>query len=173
MTYKRLAVILLILTGLTVVLHFLTVPLPTGFALLLAFSAVPIYLITRLLPVCGPIAYWIAGLVILWFHPQSSYYFIFVHGPLGVALGVGPLYSDDTRVVALVSGGVVTLNLGIIQFLLQINIWGIVTPGPQIMQFALVTVAAFFYCFLFRSGGEYLLRQLSVRLNLVTETAPG
>ncbi len=173
MTYKRLAIILLILTGLTVVLHFLTATMPTGFVLLLAFSALPIYFITRLLPVFGPIAYWIAGLVILWFHPQSSYYFIFVHGPLGVALGVGPLYSDDARVVALVSGGVISLNLGIIQFLLQINVWGIFTPGPQIVQFALLTVAAFFYCYLFRLGGEYLLQQFSARLNLFQQTAPG
>ncbi|TCL58312.1 hypothetical protein EDC14_10425 [Hydrogenispora ethanolica] len=153
----------LILTGLAVILQWLPGLLGAEFALVTVLSALPIFILTRARPLLGPFGYWAAGLLLFAVNPQQSAFFILVNGPLGVLLGLGPLYSGNDRLVALITGLVVTFNMAIIMFGMNVHYFGIWLPGPFPVQLAVLTLASFLFCYAYLSLGNLVLRHPLLR----------
>lgn len=148
-----------ILTGLAIVLQVLPGLLSTQAVLLTVLSALPIFIITRIQPILGPLAYWLAGLLLFVVAPQQSVFFILVNGPLGVLLGIGPLYSGDNRLISLITGMVVAINVGIILFGFQVQIFGAWLMGPLALQMAILALISFLFCYAYLRLANLVLKQ--------------
>lgn len=133
-----------IITGLTV--------LAAGIQLLPAFcsgvslwlsiiSALPVFLITRHRPLLGPLVYWIIGIATLLANALAGIFFLLVNGPLGVSLGIGPLYAKDDRMIALVTGLVLAINLGIMELITDHGLFGSTAAGPVLARFLTIFLA--------------------------------
>jgi len=82
------------LVGLSITFQLIPVIFGELFVLVTIFSTLPIFIITRLNPKTGGVAFVVTAILVLSFNSHEGLFFIFTNGPVGLALGTLNYYSD-------------------------------------------------------------------------------
>ena len=158
---------ILILTGLVALaVSFQIIPVIFShqYVLLTMFSALPIYLITRISGSMGVIAFMVAGIAVFSINPHEGLFFLFTNGPIGLASGLGKYLGKKSFVTMFIMSVILTITLSLLNFIIGIRVFGINIPGPLSIQVLLIFLFSFCYSTLYSSMADFIYRLLRTRI---------
>lgn len=134
--------------------------LSEAFIMLTIFSAIPIYLVSRMNPKIGIITGIITFILIGFFSMHEALFFIFTNGTVGVSLGCFTHFTSKKAVFLPLSALVSTAALSMLNYVIGIPIFGVPIPGTFIVQILILLAFALVYCLIFTLFCEYVYRKL-------------
>lgn len=137
--------------GLLICLSFVLQLLPASlgeiFVIATIFSAIPIYILSRLNPKAGLLGYIIASTLIFLFNSHEGLFFLFTNGAVGFSLGTFNYMIKSKLLIAMLSGIFLTLSLSIVNFIIGIPVLGVNFQWNLLTQFSILMFFSFVYCF--------------------------
>ena len=124
------------------------------------FSAIPIYLISRIEPVYGILSYIIAFILISLISPHENIMFIFTNGIVGLSLGISQYYLKKRPLICIIAGIFLTLSICIVNFLIGINIIGF-SFSFSIIPILIIFMASYIYYFMFLILCNFIYKRLN------------
>jgi hypothetical protein len=155
-----------ILTGLAVLFQIFPALFTHQVVIVTLLSALPIYLITLINPLIGPMAYLVAGIFIFLVSPHESLFFFFANGVLGLSLGTGSYLTKKRVSAARISAVILTITLSLINYRLGILVFGTKIPGPFPVQLAVLLLFSFLYSCLFLYLANILVKKLKKNFSI-------
>jgi hypothetical protein len=138
-----------LLICLAVVLQLLPASFGEVFVIVTIFSAIPIYILSRLNPKAGLIGYMIAAVLIFLFNAHEGMFFLFSNGVVGFSLGAFNYRFKSKVFISLLSGIVLTVSLLLVNFIIGIPVLGVNLPGNTIVQACILLFFSLLYCFIY------------------------
>lgn len=138
-----------LLICLAVVLQLLPASFGEVFVIFTIFSAIPIYILSRLNPKAGLIGYMIAAVLIFLFNAHEGMFFLFTNGVVGFSLGVFNYRFKSKVFISLLGGIVLTVSLLLVNFIIGIPVLGVNLPGNTIVQVCILLFFSLLYCFIY------------------------
>ncbi|MBP1755398.1 MAG: hypothetical protein H6Q59_1796 [Firmicutes bacterium] len=140
------------------------------FVLVTMLSAIPIYIISRMNPKAGIVAYFVSGFLIILFSFHEGLLFFCTNGIIGASLGSCYHYFQRKGIILLIStflltGALITVNYGI-----GIPVFGGDLPGTAILQLISLLVFSFLYNTFFFFFAGFLYRRLK-RIGFIDKLA--
>ncbi|MEL7648892.1 MAG: hypothetical protein AAGU76_12410 [Sedimentibacter sp.] len=119
------------------------------FVIITTFSAMPIYILSRLNLRAGLIGYIIAAILIFLFNAHEGLFFLFTNGVVGFSLGAFNHRLKSKVFISLFSGIILTLSLVLVNFVIGIPVLGVTLPGNLLVQICILLFFSLNYCFLY------------------------
>lgn len=139
----------------------LPVFLTEAFILMTVFSAVPIYIITRMSLKVGFLTFVASFLLVSFFSVHEALIFIFTNGSVGLSLGCTSYYTKRKFIIVLISAALLTWSLCILNFFIGIPVFGTDLPGTVSFQMFTILVFSIIYNFLFLKLCNSIFNRLS------------
>ncbi len=130
------------------------------FALLTAFSAIPIYTAARTNPVAGVLSYFTATILILFVSTHEALFFLFTNGIVGVSLGVCCYFKLKKIITLAASSVALTIALCIMNYGIGIPVLGIRIPGIIIVQFVILLLFSLIYNFIYLIFADLVYKKI-------------
>jgi len=108
------------------------------FIFLTIFSAVPIYIVSRINPKAGVLSYFVAGMLVMLLSTHEGLFFLCTNGVIGVSLGVCRYYTKRKTIIYTISSIALTITLSIMNYGIGIPILGNKIPGGMITQLVIL-----------------------------------
>lgn len=138
------------MTCISAIFQILPVFLTEAAVILTVFSAVPIYIISRINPKVGFLTVAASFLIVSFFSFHEAGLFLFTNAPVGFSLGLFSYYTQRASFIVPMSSIILTCCLCILNFLIGIPIFGVPMPGETIIfQISVILVFTLIYNFLF------------------------
>lgn len=151
--------------GLLICLAVLFQIIPVIFSELLVLatmlSALPIYIISRISPRTGIIAFFAAALLILLINTHEGLFFLCTNGPLGLTLGITNHYTRKWTAIAGLSSIILTLTLCVMNYVIGIQVFGTKLPGLIFFQLGIMYCFSFIYCIIYLYISNFLFMMLN------------
>jgi len=117
------------------------------------FSAVPIYIVSRINPKAGVLSYFVASMIVMLLSTHEGLFFLCTNGIVGISLGIGCYYTKMKAITWFLSSLVLTITLSIMNYGIGIPVFGSKIPGVMIIQIAIIFLFSaiyniFYYYFL-------------------------
>lgn len=109
------------------------------------FSAVPIYIVSRINPKAGVLSYFVASVLIMTLSTHEGLFFLFTNGIVGVSLGICSYYTKIKVITWFLSSLVLTITLSIMNFVIGIPVFGTKIPGVMTIQIAILFLFSVIY----------------------------
>lgn len=141
---------------------FQTLPvfLSEAFIILTAFSAIPVYIISRMNPKIGISTAITSFIIIGFFSLHESMLFIFTNGTIGVSLGCFTYYTSKRTIIIPASAVILSATLSIANFAIGIPIFGAPIPATQLIQILIIIAFALCYCIMYSFLCEFIFKKL-------------
>jgi len=150
--------------GLLICLSSMLQLLPTSFGeifvIFTIFSAIPIYILSKLNPRVGLLGYIIAGTLIFSFNAHEGLFFLFTNGVVGFSLGAFNYRLKSKVLISLFSGIVLTLSLTLVNFIIGIPVLGVNLPGNLLIQISILMFFSLVYCFIYLFLANFIYNYL-------------
>ncbi len=104
------------------------------FVFVTVFSALPIYIISRISPKTGVLAYFSASLLIIMISTHEGLFFLCTNGIVGLLLGGCCHYTNKKILIWSISASSLAAALGVINYGIGIPVFGTSLPGTVIIQ---------------------------------------
>lgn len=134
--------------------------LSEAFVMLTVFSAIPIYIISRMNLKIGIATGIISFVIISFFSMHEALFFIFTNGTVGVSLGCITHYTSRKVILLPLAAAILSAALSILNFAIGIPIFGAPIPGSEIVQMLIIFTFAFIYCFIYSFLCELVFKKL-------------
>ncbi|MDR7871187.1 MAG: hypothetical protein RIN55_10025 [Tissierellaceae bacterium] len=108
------------------------------FVFLTIFSAIPIYIVSRINPKSGVLSYFTACLLIITLSVHEGIFFLSTNGIIGLTLGICSYYMKRRVTIWTVGSIVLATTLIIMNYCIEIPILGIELPGSMIIQMGII-----------------------------------
>lgn len=115
------------------------------FVLFTIFSAVPIYIISRLNPKAGVLSYFVASMLVMLISTHEGIFFSCTNGIIGISLGTCSYYTKKKVVICFISSLILTISLSIMNYGIGISVFGTKIPGVMIMQLTILFIFSVIY----------------------------
>lgn len=152
-----------LLICLSCILQLLPVSFGEVFVIASIFSAIPIYILSRLNPRVGLFGYIISGILIFLFNSHEGLFFLFTNGIVGFSLGAFNYRFKSRILVSLFSGIVLTLSLSVVNFIVGIPVLGTNLPGNLFTQISFLIFFSIVYCFIYLLFASFIYNYLKRR----------
>lgn len=149
MPNKRLLVIIILLTGLSVVLQGLPRILGEVFLFAAMLSGLPIYSAVRLNWFCGLLAYLAAAYLPSLRNTGEALFFLCTNGIIGLSLGITRGFFKDIFIPPIPSTLIVITMLHAVNNLLEISIFGYMPAKAPLEQAFLLFFPIYVYCLIY------------------------
>lgn len=130
------------------------------FVIVTIFSAIPIYILSRLNPKVGLLGYIIAGILIFFFNAHEGLFFLFTNGVVGFSLGAFNYMLKSRFLISLSSGIVLTLSLTLVNFIIGIPVLGVNLPGNLLIQVSIIMFFSLIYCSIYLFLANFIYNYL-------------
>lgn len=130
------------------------------FVIVTIFSAIPIYILSRLNLKVGLLGYIIAGILIFFFNAHESLFFLFTNGVVGFSLGAFNYMLKSRFLISLSSGIVLTLSLTLVNFIIGIPVLGVNLPGNLLIQVSIIMFFSLIYCSIYLFLANFIYNYL-------------
>lgn len=129
------------------------------------FSAVPIYIVSRINPKTGFLSYLVASMIVMILSVHEGVFFLCTNGIVGISLGIFSYYTRSKATIWILSSIALTITLSIMNYGIGIPVFGMKIPGGIIIQILIiflvsVTYNIFYYYF---SSSIYNLLKKNLR----------
>ena len=141
---------------------FQTIPAFTSEALvfLTVFSALPIYVIARINPRIGSMAYLVAAAIVMLFSVHEGLFFLCTNGLIGLSLGIFHSYSMNKLTICLAASSLLTVALSIMSFVIGIPVFGIKLPIPLFAQLFVLLAFSVIYIIIYHNFSNFIFKLL-------------
>lgn len=163
MSSTKKTTVLVVLTVFTVLFQIIPAIFSHKYVLLTMFSALPIYLITRISGPMGLIAFVAAGISIFGISSHEGLFYLFTNGPVGLVLGLGEHFSKRDLTAAFLTAITLAITLSLLNFVIGIKVFGTDIPGPLGVQILLIFLFSFMYCIMYSFMADFVYRLLRKR----------
>jgi hypothetical protein len=119
------------------------------FVFLTIFSAVPIYIISRINPKAGVLSYFVASMLVMFLSIHEGLFFLCTNGIIGISLGICSYYTKMKPFTWFLSSLVLTITLSIMNYGLGIPVLGSRIPGNMIIQIVILFIVSAIYNILY------------------------
>lgn len=109
------------------------------------YSAVPIYIVSRISPKAGFSAYIVAAMLVMFLSMHEGLFFLCTNGIVGLSLGICNFYTEKRRFIWTLSSIILTIALVIMNYGIGIPIFGSKVPGVIIVQIAIIFLVSTIY----------------------------
>lgn len=109
------------------------------------FSAVPIYIASRINPKIGVLSYFVTSVIVMTLSVHESLFFLLTNGIVGMSLGICNYYIDRKSIIWSISSIPLTIALSIMNFGIGIPIFGTQIPGGIIIQLLIILLISAIY----------------------------
>lgn len=161
MTKAKMAVIAGILISIAFLFQIIPVFFSETFVLVTALSAFPIYIMTRISPRLGLIGFFATAALVMLVSTHEGWFFLFANGALGLSTGICQHYTKKKTDTALIAALVLTLTLGIINYIIGVPVFGTEIPGPILIQLVILYAFSLVYSIIFLYAAKYIFESLS------------
>lgn len=130
------------------------------FVLFTIFSAVPIYIVSKINPKVGVLSYFVASMLILLISTHEGLFFLFTNGIIGVSLGTCSYYTKKKVVIWFLSSFVLTITLCIMNYGIGIPVFGTKIPGAVIIQLVMLFLFSAVYSIIYYYFSSFIFKIL-------------
>lgn len=148
------------MAGIATIFQSIPFYLSEAFALLTILSAIPVYTAARTNPVSGALSYVITVILLLFVSPHEALMFLFTNGVVGLSLG-STSYFKLNKILSVGGSSVIqTIFLCILNYGLDISIFGIKIPGTIIIQLILILGSTMGYNFAYQAFADFIYKRI-------------
>lgn len=108
------------------------------FVIVTIFSALPIFIISRINPKAGIASYLVAGLLVMLLSVHEALLFYFTNGVIGVSIGITGYYIKNKLLLIMISSLILTAALCTVNYGIGIPVFGGTIPGNRLVQLGIV-----------------------------------
>ena len=130
------------------------------FIFLTIFSAVPIFIVSRINPKAGFLSYIVASILIMLISTHEGLFFLCTNGVIGLSLGLCRYYTSRKTIIYIISSLSLTLTLSIMNYGIGIPVLGTKIPGGIIIQIALLFLLSLAYNIFYYYFSDFIFRTL-------------
>ncbi|WP_097025457.1 hypothetical protein [Clostridium peptidivorans] len=120
-----------------------------AFVFLTIFSALPIYIVSRIKPRAGVLSYFVAAMLTMFLSIHEGLFFLCTNGIVGISLGICSYYTKKKYIIWLLSSLMLTITLSIMNYGIGIPVFGTKIPGAMMIQIAIIFLFSMIYNILF------------------------
>ncbi|HYE11030.1 MAG TPA: hypothetical protein VEF53_12700 [Patescibacteria group bacterium] len=161
MNKTKLLVLGSLMACISALFQILPVFLSEAFIILTIFSAIPIYIITRLDPKIGLAAAIISFLLIGTFSIHEALFFLFANGPIGFTLGWCCSFTSRKLLIISISSMILSCTLSFLNFIIAVPIFGTPLSGTLITQILIIFTFSIIYTFIYLYFCQLVFRKLN------------
>lgn len=115
------------------------------FVFLTIFSAVPIYIVSRINPKAGVLSYFVASMTIMLLSVHEGLFFLFTNGIVGISLGICNHFTKMKSIILFLSSSVLTITLSLMNYGIGIPVFGSKIPGAMVIQILILFLFSIVY----------------------------
>lgn len=115
------------------------------FIFLTIFSAIPIYIISRINPKAGVLSYFVASMIVMTFSVHEGLFFLCTNGIVGLSLGICSNHIQNKFIIWILSSFTLTIALSIMNYGIGIPVFGGKIPGVMIVQIGIIFLVSTVY----------------------------
>ncbi|MEQ8199225.1 MAG: hypothetical protein ABRQ27_14700, partial [Clostridiaceae bacterium] len=115
------------------------------FVLLTIFSAVPVYIVSRISPKAGVMSYFVTGIIVMIASVHEGLFFLCTNGIVGLSLGVCSYYIKSRAAIWFLSSAALTITLCIMNYGIGIPVFGSVIQGKAAVQLMIIFLFSVIY----------------------------
>lgn len=130
------------------------------FVLLTLFSAVPIYIVSRINPKAGVLSYFVASLLVMLISTHEGIFFLCTNGIVGLSLGTCSYYTKKKILIWFISSLILTITLSFMNYVVGIPIFGAKIPGAMIIELVLIFVFSCVYNTIYYYFSNFIFKLL-------------
>ena len=125
------------------------------------FSAIPIYIISRINPKAGLLSYFVASMIIMILSVHEGLFFLCTNGIVGISLGICSYYTRNKAITLSLSSLMLTATLSIINYGIGIPVFGRKIPGALVIQIAIIFAFSAIYNIFYYYFSSYVFNLLN------------
>ncbi len=116
-----------------------------AFLFITIFSAIPIYIVSRINPKAGIASYFVASMIVMTMSIHEGIFFLCTNGIVGLSLGICSFYTEKKLAIWTLSSFSLTIALSVMNYGIGIPIFGTVIPGAMLIQIAMILFISVVY----------------------------
>ncbi|WP_315115105.1 hypothetical protein [uncultured Clostridium sp.] len=128
------------------------------FVFLTVLSGFPMYVISKISPKVGVMAYAISALVILCLSVHESIFFLCTNGIVGLSLGATSYYTNKKLPIVVIASITLTFTLSIINFIIGVPVFGVKIPFSIFIQLGIFFAFAIIYNSIYLRISKFLFK---------------
>ena len=136
------------------------------FVFITIFSAVPIYIVSRINPKAGVLSYIVSSMIIMILSVHEGLFFLCTNGIVGISLGICSYYIRSKAITWFLSSFILTITLSIMNYGIGIPVFGGDIPGVMINQIAIIFFFSIIYNILYFYFSSFIFNILKKRLKI-------
>lgn len=109
------------------------------------FSALPIYIVSRINPKTGILSYFVTGIIVMILSVHEGLFFLLTNGVVAISLGICNYYTEKKWIIWAISSISLTITLSIINYGIGLSIFSIEIPGGRIIQILIILSLSLIY----------------------------
>jgi hypothetical protein len=165
MSKTKIVVIGALFAAIAALFQLIPILLSEVFVLLTIFSAVPIYIVSRINPKVGVLTYFVASMLIMLLSIHEGLFFLCTNGIIGISLGICSYYTKMKAITWFLSSLVLTVTLSIMNYGIGIPVFGSKIPGGIIIQIVIIFLFSTIYNIFYYYFSNYIFNILK-KLNV-------
>ncbi|WP_346887501.1 hypothetical protein [Clostridium sp. UBA1056] len=134
------------------------------FIFLTIFSAVPIYIVSRVNPKAGILSYFVASMIIMILSVHEGLFFLCTNGIVGISLGICSCYKKSKTITWVLSSLMLTITLSIMNYGIGIPVFGSKIPGSLAIQIAIIFAVSTIYNIFYYYFSSFIFKLLEKRI---------
>jgi len=160
MSNTKTIVIGALLAAIAALFQSMPILLSEAFVFLTIFSAVPIYIVSRINPKAGVLSYFVASMLVMLLSVHEGLFFLCTNGIVGISLGICSYYKKMKAITWVLSALVLTVTLSIMNYGIGIPVFGTNIPGVVIIQIAIIFLFSISYNIFYYYFSNYIFNKL-------------
>ncbi len=134
------------------------------FIFLTIFSAVPIYIVSRVNPKAGILSYFVASMIIMILSVHEGLFFLCTNGIVGISLGICSCYKKSKAITLVLSSLMLTITLSIMNYGIGIPVFGSKIPGVLVIQIAIIFAVSAIYNIFYYYFSSFIFKLIEKRI---------
>ena len=130
------------------------------FVLMTVFSALPIYIISRINPKTGVVAYVVADFMVMLLSVHEGLLFLFTNGIIGLTLGICNYYIKQKSIIWIISSTTLIVSLCLVNYGIGIPVFGGDLPGKIGLQLSILSGFSLVYNIIFYYVSGFIYHRL-------------
>jgi hypothetical protein len=131
-----------------------------AFVFLTIFSALPIYIVSRISPKAGILSYFVASMLIMLLSVHEGIFFLCTNGIVGISLGICSYYKEMKFSTWFLCSFMLTITLSIMNYGIGIPVFGTSMPGGMIIQIVTIFLFSIIYNIFYYYFSNYIFNIL-------------
>ena len=134
------------------------------FVLVTVFSAIPIYIVSRINPKAGILSYFVASIIVMLISTHEGLFFLCTNGIIGVSLGICNYYTKRKINIWFISSIILTAALSVMNYGIGIPVFATKIPGGLLIQLSILFLFSAIYNIIYYYFSSFIFNFLN-RLN--------